>query len=153
MKRASPNLAIAAALLALSLACPSSSKQAEAVGDVFVNGFTDGIVPQLFGGATPDSMAVDTSEHHSGTSSIRFDLRANGVWEPTASDNTEAYVDFDSSTTPALTQGGWLELDIPMGAFLANNAGWNRAHLAQLIFSAQPAAAATVFVDNVCFHK
>lgn len=79
------------------------------------------------------------------------DFGADGAY--TGSDNTEAYVDLDSSTTPALTQGGWLELDIPMSAFLANNAGWNRAHLAQLIYAAQPTAAATVYVDNVYFHK
>jgi hypothetical protein len=65
-------------------------------------------------------------------------------------DDTEAEVAFDATTTPALTTGGWVSLDIPFTAMPTLTA---RAHLAQLIFSALPTAATTAYVDNLYFHR
>jgi len=43
--------------------------------------------------------------------------------------------------------GTWLQLDLPLSSFTGLT---NRGHLAQLILSS---STATVFVDNVYFHK
>jgi hypothetical protein len=65
-------------------------------------------------------------------------------------DDSEHELAFHAGSTPALSTGSWVSLDLPLASF-TNLTG--RAHLAQLIFSALPAGGATVFVDNVYFHK
>jgi len=77
------------------------------------------------------------------------DFGPNGVYDG-GGDDTAAELTFDSTTTPALTQGGWVELDIPFTAFLAVNPGLQFAHMAQYILSTD---SATVYVDNVFFHQ
>jgi len=46
-------------------------------------------------------------------------------------------------------QGSWVSLDLPLSAFTGLN---EREHIAQLIYSANPAGASTVYVDNVYFY-
>ena len=65
-------------------------------------------------------------------------------------DDSEQELAFTAGTTPALTQGDWARLDIPLAAFTGLTA---RGHLAQLILSALPTAKSTVFVDNLYFHR
>ena len=67
-------------------------------------------------------------------------------------DDTEGQLTYTDATTPAVTQGGWVSLDIPMSDFVAAGLA-NQQHLAQLIFSALPTGSATVYVDNLYFHK
>ena len=99
----------------------------------------------------------------SGMTNLRMD-----IWSPNASqfgiklvdwgadnafgggDDTEQLLDFNSGTTPALTTGEWVTLDIP----LANFAGLtSRTNLSQMIIVGQPTGSATVWVDNVYFRK
>lgn len=47
-------------------------------------------------------------------------------------------------------RNSWVSLDIPLSDFAGLT---TKANIAQLIFAAQPAGAATVFVDNVYFYK
>jgi hypothetical protein len=68
----------------------------------------------------------------------------------TTADNSEHELAFTAASTPALLTGGWVSLDLPLAAFANLTA---RAHLAQLIFSALPTGAATVYVDNVYFYR
>lgn len=68
----------------------------------------------------------------------------------TTADNSEHERILTAATTPALATGAWVSLDLPLASF-TNLAA--RAHLAQLIFSAAPAGSATVYVDNVYFHR
>lgn len=85
------------------------------------------------------------------------------IWTPDATTFRVKLVDFGANTTPgggddteaevAVTspaQGSWVEVEIPLSSFATLT---HRDHLAQLIFSALPTGAATVFVDNVYFHK
>jgi len=62
-------------------------------------------------------------------------------------DDTEHELTFNAGSTPALATGTWLQLDLPLSSFTGLT---NRAHVAQLILSS---STATVFVDNVYFHK
>ncbi len=59
-------------------------------------------------------------------------------------DDTEHELSF----TPTLS--GWNSYEIPMGDFTGLI---NRNHIAQLIFSGNPAGAGTAFIDNVYFHN
>lgn len=68
----------------------------------------------------------------------------------TGGDDSEHELVFGAGSTPALSTGSWVSLDLPLASF-TNLA--SRAHLAQLIFSALPSGGATVFVDNVYFHR
>lgn len=79
------------------------------------------------------------------------DFGANGAFD--GGDDSEAQLALTSSTTPALTTGSWVALELPLADFLAQNANFRRAHLAQLILSAVPTGAANVYVDNVYFHR
>ena len=72
------------------------------------------------------------------------DFGANGVYQGTPNDDTE----FELSYTPVLNQ--WNGYDIPLSSFTGLT---SRAHIAQLIFSGNPAGAGTVFVDNVYFSN
>jgi len=62
-------------------------------------------------------------------------------------DDSEHELSFDAASTPALVSGAWLGLDLPLASFTGMTA---RAHLAQLILSS---SSATVYVDNVYFHR
>ncbi|HEX6791122.1 MAG TPA: hypothetical protein VF247_07420 [Candidatus Krumholzibacteria bacterium] len=54
-------------------------------------------------------------------------------------------------STPPLTAGEWVSLDIPLEDFMNGPSGlFDRAHLAQLIVSG---TGNTLFLDNVYFHK
>lgn len=72
------------------------------------------------------------------------DFGANGVYQGSPNDDTE----FELSYTPVLNQ--WNGYDIPLSSFTGLT---SRAHIAQLIFSGNPAGAGTVFVDNVYFSN
>jgi hypothetical protein len=72
------------------------------------------------------------------------DFGANGVYQGTPNDDTE----FELSYTPVLNE--WNGYDIPLSSFTGLT---SRAHIAQLIFSGNPAGAGTVFVDNVYFSN
>jgi hypothetical protein len=72
------------------------------------------------------------------------DFGANGVYQGTPNDDVE----YELSYTPVLNQ--WNSYDIPLSDFTGLT---TRAHIAQLIFSGNPAGAGTVFVDNVYFSN
>ena len=72
------------------------------------------------------------------------DFGANGVYQGTPNDDTE----FELSYTPVLNE--WNGYDIPLSSFTGLT---SRGHIAQLIFSGNPAGAGTVFVDNVYFSN
>ena len=77
------------------------------------------------------------------------DFGANGVFD--GGDDTEGELIFDSTSTPALAQGQWLSLDIPLTEF--ETAGLtSRANIAQFIFSASPPGTVTLFVTNMYFY-
>jgi hypothetical protein len=78
------------------------------------------------------------------------DFGANGVYGPAGAgnDDTEHELAFSGTSTPPLTAGQWVSLDLPLATFTNL---LNRGHLAQLIFST--AARDTVYVDNVYFHR
>jgi hypothetical protein len=84
------------------------------------------------------------------------------VWTPNATVFRVKLVDFGANgvfggddveheyVLPGLTQAGWNSYDIPMSAFTGLV---NKAHLAQMIFSAVPVGSSTVYVDNVYFYN
>jgi hypothetical protein len=73
------------------------------------------------------------------------DFGADGAYQ--GGDDEEHELTFDSGTSPALVSGQWIAFDLPLSSF-TNLTG--RAHLAQLVLSS---STATVFVDNVYFHR
>ena len=70
-------------------------------------------------------------------------------------DDTNAQLDFDASSTPALTTGSWVSFDIALEDFAA--AGLvNRAHLSQLVVVGRvdgAAGVANVYLDNIYFYE
>jgi hypothetical protein len=66
---------------------------------------------------------------------------------PTHIDDSEFELTYNATSTPALVTGQWVALDIPLSSFTGLT---SRAHLAQLVLSS---STATVFIDNVYFHK
>jgi hypothetical protein len=70
------------------------------------------------------------------------DFGANGVFQ--GGDDVEHELSF----TPTLS--GWNSYEIPLSSFTGL---LTRAHLAQLIFSGNPAGSGIVYVDNVYFHN
>lgn len=72
------------------------------------------------------------------------DFGANGVYNG-GGDDKEHELKF---TAPA--KGTWVSLDIPLSDFTGLT---TRAHIAQLIYSANPTGANTIYIDNVYFHK
>ena len=72
------------------------------------------------------------------------DFGANGVYDG-GGDDVEHEVEFSA---PA--QGEWISLDIPLSEFTNLS---TRAHIAQLIYSANPSGATTVYIKNVYFHN
>jgi uncharacterized protein YjdB len=79
------------------------------------------------------------------------DFGANGVHG--GDDDTEAELSFTSSTTPALTTGSWVAVEMPFTDFIAKSPAFQTSHLGQLIFSADPSGAANLYVDNIYFHR
>ncbi len=73
------------------------------------------------------------------------DFGANGTFG--GGDDVEHELTLTAATTPGLSTGSWVTLDIPLTAFTGLT---TRARIAQLIISGDPK---TVFVDNVLFHK
>jgi len=69
-------------------------------------------------------------------------------------DDVEAQLGFDSTSTPALTTGGWLSYDVPLSLFEA--AGLTtRSSLQQLIVTGRvdgAPGAATLYLDNIFFY-
>tara|TARA_R110002020_G_scaffold303939_2_gene519526 strand:+ start:169293 stop:171317 length:2025 start_codon:yes stop_codon:yes gene_type:complete len=72
------------------------------------------------------------------------DFGANGVYDG-GGDDVEHEIEF---TAPE--QGTWVNLDIPLSDFTNLI---TRAHIAQLIYSANPAGSNTVYIKNVYFHN
>jgi hypothetical protein len=76
------------------------------------------------------------------------DFGANKTYDtPTHIDDSEFELTYNATTTPALVTGQWVPLDIPLSSFTGLV---SRAQLAQLVISS---STATVFIDNVYFHK
>ena len=73
------------------------------------------------------------------------DFGADGSYQ--GGDDVEHELTFNSGSTPPVSSGMWISLDIPLTAFAGLT---TRAHLAQLIISGDPN---TIFIDNVYFHK
>ncbi len=64
-------------------------------------------------------------------------------------DDVEHELTFSASSTPAVTAGSWITLDIPLSQFTGLT---TRANLAQYIFVGT-GALNTLFVDNVLLHR
>lgn len=64
-------------------------------------------------------------------------------------DDVEHEVAFSATTTPALSTGSWITLDIPLSQFTGLT---TRANLAQLVISSA-SGLPTIFVDNILFHR
>lgn len=60
-------------------------------------------------------------------------------------DDTEHELSFEEPS-----QGEWISYDLPLSDFVGLT---TKSNFAQLIFAALPAGSATIFVDNVYFHK
>ena len=73
------------------------------------------------------------------------DFGADGVFGGV--DDSEHELTFDAASSPALVSQQWVSIDVPFTAFTGLT---SRAHLAQFVMSASNA---TVFVDNVYFHR
>ncbi len=65
--------------------------------------------------------------------------------------DTEGPLTFDANTTPALTTGQWVSLDIPLADMQAAGLA-SLADLNQMVFSATTPGEVTVFVDNLYFY-
>lgn len=75
------------------------------------------------------------------------DFGDNDIAGPYGNDSIGAY-EIDAETTPAVVTQEWISLDIPLTDFTGLT---TFEHMAQLVLSSTDAA--TVFVDNVYFHK
>ncbi len=65
--------------------------------------------------------------------------------------DTEGPIAFDAGSTPALSTGAWVSLDIPLADMQAAGLA-NLTDINQLVFSATAPGSVTVFVDNVYFY-
>lgn len=65
-------------------------------------------------------------------------------------DETEHELTLDGGSTPDVAAGSWVSLELPLGRFTGLA---SRAHLGLLVLSASPAGSATLYVDNVYFHR
>ena len=74
------------------------------------------------------------------------DWGANGIYQGTPNDDTEA----ELSYTPTLN--GWNTYNIPLSNF-ASGGLVNKAHIAQIILSGNPAGNGVLYVDNIYFSK
>lgn len=75
------------------------------------------------------------------------DFGPNGSFDGGDDSEHEITLNFDNGD---FVRNSWVTLDIPLADFTGLAA---REHIAQLIYSAGPAGAATVYVDNVYFHN
>ena len=66
-------------------------------------------------------------------------------------DSENALVSFNAGSTPPLTQGNWISLDVALADLQAAGLT-NLTDLNQLIIVGQPPGGATVFVDNIYFY-
>ena len=66
--------------------------------------------------------------------------------------DTEGPLTFDGTTTPALTQGAWISLDIPLADMQAAGLA-SLTDINQMIIAATPAGTTTLYVDNVYFYN
>lgn len=73
------------------------------------------------------------------------DFGANGTFG--GGDDSEHELTFNATSTPALTTGAWVGIDVPLTAFAGMT---TRANIAQLIISGD---LPTVFVDNIYFYR
>ncbi len=73
------------------------------------------------------------------------DFGADGVFG--GGNDREHELTFNAGSSPALLPGQWASIDVPFTSFSGLT---TRAHLAQFVMSAPPA---TVFIDNVYFHR
>ena len=64
--------------------------------------------------------------------------------------DTEGLLTFDAASTPALGQGAWISLDIPLQDFLANGLG-SVADLNQIVVDPGPDGT-DLYIDNVYFY-
>jgi hypothetical protein len=95
-------------------------------------------------------MDVWTPDAIVGTASLRVklvDFGANAAFG--GGDDVEQELVFNATTTPAVTAGTWITLDIPLSQFTGLT---TRGHLAQFIISGTDALN-TLFVDNVLLHR
>lgn len=91
---------------------------------------------------TPDATAVPAAFK------VKLvDFGANNAFG--GGDDREHELSFEATTTPALTTGAWITLDIPLSQFASLT---TRGNMAQLIFVGLDPVN-TVFVDNILFHK
>lgn len=84
------------------------------------------------------------------------------VWTPNATElqvrlvnnvgptQSESTVTFNATSTPALTTGAWIPLDIPMTAFSGLS---GRAALGQMLLLVPTGSNATFYFDNIYFHN
>lgn len=75
------------------------------------------------------------------------DFGANGAFG--GGDDVEHELTFSTASSPALSQGNWVTLDIPLTAFTGLT---TRGNVAQLIIVGEDALN-TIFIDNVLFHR
>jgi len=73
------------------------------------------------------------------------DFGADGAYQ--GGDDTEHELIFNTSSSPAMSTGSWVKLDIPLSDFTNLT---TRGHIAQIIISGE---INTVYVDNMIFHK
>ena len=86
-----------------------------------------------------------------GTFKVKLvDFGGDGVYSPAdqGGDDVEHELVFDSKTTPAITSGEWVGLDLPLASFTDLT---TRAALAQLVLSVSDSG--TMYVDNLYFFK
>jgi hypothetical protein len=96
---------------------------------------------------------VWTPDAITGTAAVRVklvDWGANGNYDgPGVGDDVEHELTFNGTTSPAVTSGTWITLDIPLSQFTGLT---TRANMAQFIISGVDALN-TLYVDNVLFHR
>ncbi len=73
------------------------------------------------------------------------DFGANGTFQ--GGDDVEHELTFSATSTPSLSTGSWVTLDIPLSQFTGLT---TKGHIAQIIISG---TVPTVYVDNLLFHK
>lgn len=65
-------------------------------------------------------------------------------------DDSEHELALDGDSVPDVAAGSWVSLELPLARFAGLA---SRAHLGLLVLSASPAGSATLYVDNVYFHR
>lgn len=78
------------------------------------------------------------------------DFGPDGMFGGAGSDDSEHELVYNASTTPAITIGTWVSLDIPLSDFTGLH---SRQHIAQIFLSTTNPNETTAYVDNVYFHK